>query len=88
MLKLDLSKQAVKFIRSLPPKQFRQVINKILELMSDPHPPDSIKLKGSIYKRTDIGEYRIVYHVVDDCLKIPYTGKRNDDEIYRLLKRG
>lgn len=85
MLKLDLSKQASKFIQTLPPKQFRQVFNKILELMKDPNPIDSIDLKGSKYKRTDIGEYRIVYNIEDDCVKVYYSGKRNDGEIYRLL---
>ena len=54
MLKLDLSKQSLKFVKNLPPKQFRQVFNKILELMSNPNPIDSIKLTGSPYMRTDI----------------------------------
>lgn len=88
MLKLDLSKQSLKFVQNLPPKQFRQVLNKILELMSDPNPTDSIKLKGSPYKRTDIGEYRIIYIVENDCVKIYYTGKRNDADVYKLLKKG
>ena len=74
MLKLDLSKQSLKFVHDLPPKQFRQVLNKILELMSNPYPLDSIKLKGSPYKRTDIGEYRIIYNVENDCVKVYYTG--------------
>ena len=87
MLKLDLSKQSLKFIQHLPPKQFRQVLNKILELMSNPNPPDSIKLTGSLYKRTDIGEYRIIYNVEDGCVKIYYSGKRNDADVYKLLKR-
>ena len=88
MLKLDLSKQSLKFVKNLPPKQFRQVLNKILELMSDPNPTDSIKLTGSPYKRTDIGEYRIIYNAEADCVKIYYTGKRNDADVYKLLNKG
>jgi mRNA interferase RelE/StbE len=88
VLKLDLSKQSLKFVKNLPPKQFRQVFNKILELMSDPNPIDSIKLTGSPYIRTDIGEYRIIYNVEDDCLRVYYTGKRNDAEVYKPLKKG
>ena len=87
MLKLDLSKQSLKFVQNLPPKQFRQVLNKILELMSDPNPTDSIKLTGSPYKRTDIGEYRIIYNVENDCVKIYYTGKRNDVDVHKLFKK-
>jgi mRNA interferase RelE/StbE len=88
VVKLDLSKQSLKFVQNLPPKQFRQVLNKILELMSEPYPTDSIKLKGSPYKRTDIGEYRIIYTVEGDCVKVYYTGKRNDADVYKLLKKG
>lgn len=87
MLKLDITKQTKKFLETLPPKQFRQVVNKILELITNPEPKDSIKLKGYPFRRTDIGEYRIIYRLEKDCIKIAYAGKRNDDETYRVLKR-
>ena len=32
-------------------------------LRSNPYPPDSLKLKGYSYYRTDSGEYPIVYQV-------------------------
>ena len=86
MLKLDITKQAVKFFRPLPAKQYRQIFNKILALMEDPEPPDSSPLIGYPYRRADIGEYRIVYRVEEDCLKVALVGKRNDDEVYRQLK--
>jgi len=56
-------------------------------LMADPEPPDSILIKGSPYRRADIGEYRIVYQVRNNCLFVFVIGKRNDDEVYRLLKK-
>ncbi len=86
MLKLNITKQAIKFFRSVPAKQYRQVFNKILALMDGPEPPDSSPLIGSPYRRADIGEYRIIYRVEEDCLKVALVGKRNDDEIYRQLK--
>ena len=86
MLKLNITKQAIKFFRSVPAKQYRQVFNKILALMEDPEPTDSSPLIGSPYRRADIGEYRIIYRVEEDCLKVALVGKRNDDEIYRQLK--
>lgn len=85
MLKLDITKQVLTFFRSLPAKQYRQVFNKVLALMEDPEPPDS-SLIGYPYRRADIGEYRIVYRVEGDCLKVALIGKRNDDEVYRQLK--
>ncbi len=86
MLKLDITKQVLKFFRSLPAKQYRQVFNKVLALMEDPEPPDSSLLIGYPYRRADIGEYRIVYRIEEDCLKVALIGKRNDDEVYRQFK--
>ena len=89
MLKLNLSKRSGKFLDKLPPKQFRQIDTKIKALLIDPAPPDSSLLKGqaSVYRRADIGEYRIVYRVNGDTLEVILIGKRNDDEVYKALKR-
>ncbi len=86
MLKLDITKQALKFFRPLPAKRYRQVFNKVLALMEDPEPPDFSPLVRYPYRRADIGEYRIVYRVEEDRLKVALIGKRNDDEVYRQLK--
>ena len=86
MLKLDLSRESKRFLDTLPPKQYRQVAKKVFSLMADPTPSDSSQLKGgSIYRRADIGEYRIVYNVENDCLKVYCIGKRNDAEVYKKL---
>jgi mRNA interferase RelE/StbE len=44
-------------------------------------------LKGYSYYRADVGEYRIVYQVEEQTLEILLIEKRNDDEIYKQLKR-
>jgi mRNA interferase RelE/StbE len=89
MLKIEVSKRSQKFIRTLPLKQKRQVISKILELRSNPEPHDSIKLKGhDQYRRADVGEYRIIYFVRESVVLIIFlVGKRNDDEVYKQLNR-
>ena len=88
-LALKLSRQAGRFIKSLPPKQYKQVVGTVLGLLNNPEPHDSKVLKGSKVnnRRADIGEYRIVYRVEDDTLIVPVIGKRNDDEVYKLLDR-
>ena len=86
MLKLRITKQVRKFFDTLPPKQYRQGFNKILDLMDDPHPNDSIQVQGYSYLRVDIGEYRIIYQCQNDCLDVAYVDKRNDNEVYRNLK--
>ncbi len=87
MLKLDLTKAAISFLEQLPPKQFRQVVRKLLSLLGAPEPNDSQALKGHAFRRTDVGEYRIIYRVENDVLKVPLIDKRNDDRVYRALKR-
>ncbi|HXK38962.1 MAG TPA: type II toxin-antitoxin system RelE/ParE family toxin [Candidatus Paceibacterota bacterium] len=87
MLKLDVKHRVAKFVRRLPPKHQRQVSQKILELCRGPMPPDSEHLTGFPYRRASIGEYRIIYRVEEETLRIPLIHKRNDDEVYKRLKR-
>ena len=87
MLKLDITHDCLKFLRSLDPKQFRQVVTTLFELLRTPEPHDSASLSGSALRRVDIGEYRLVYRVDGDLLRVPLIGKRNDDEVYRNLRR-
>ena len=90
MLSLQASKQAQKFLSKLPPKQQRQIAEKIQSLRVDPFPGDSKFLKGyAPFHRATIGEYRIVYKVEQDdqLLLVTIIGKRNDDQVYKLLRQ-
>ncbi len=71
----------------LDAKQFRQIVKKTLSLTSNPYPVDSEQLSGSKYRRVNIGEYRIIYLIEGDTLKIAMIGKRNDDAVYKQYKR-
>lgn len=70
MLKINLSKQAAKFLEKAHPKHAKQIARKIVGLQDNPFPHDSIQLKGlhSDLYRTDIGEYRIIYFIESDTL--------------------
>ena len=87
MLKLDLSRDALRFIQTLNPKQYRQVVGTVFRLLQNPEPQDSSALIGYHYHRVDIGAYRIIYNIDGDVLKVFLIGKRNDDAIYRTLRR-
>jgi len=87
MLRLDLTKKTIAFLDSLQPKQFKQVSKKIFSLMANSKPHDSKELKGQSYRGTDIGEYRIIYRVEEDVLKVAIIGKRNDSAVYKKLAR-
>ena len=87
MRKLDLTRDALDFLKTLPPKQFRQVVTKTFELMANPEPHDSRALVGYEYRRADAGEYRIVYRFDGDLVYVALIGKRNDSDIYKRLSR-
>ena len=86
-MKLAITKQATKFVQGLPSKQFKQVMGKILDLLKNPLPNDHKKLKGYDYLAVGISEYRIIYKSNEDVLSIIVAAKRNDDEVYTMLKR-
>jgi mRNA interferase RelE/StbE len=89
MLKIKVHRTARRFVDRLPPKHRQQVKRKILELSDDPEPPDARPLKGVAAElwRADVGEYRIIFDVDGQTLRIVLVGKRNDVEVYRRLKR-
>ena len=88
MLKIDITKSAGKFIKKLPPKQYRQVVSALLALRENPIPNDSRQLSGyAEYHRVDMGEYRIIYRFDDDTVYIAVVGKRNDDDVYKRFKQ-
>ncbi len=88
MRNLNITKSVDRFLKSLKSKQYRQILQTILRLRLDPNPHDSKQLIGSPeYKRVDIGEFRIIYRVEGDVVKIALVGKRNDNDVYKKFKR-
>lgn len=90
-LRLELSRQARKFLDELSQsnrKHKRQVTERIALLLDQPLASDSSALVNlDPLRRVTSGEYRIVYHVEGDVLKIIAVGRRNDDAVYRLIRR-
>lgn len=86
-MQLDIYPDVAKFIGDLEPKRFKQVLSKILALLKEPRPQDSEELKGYSFLRVDVGEYRIIYTHTEEVVTIVIVGKRNDDEVYKELKR-
>jgi mRNA interferase RelE/StbE len=80
VLKLDLSRDALRFIQTLNPRQYRQVVGTVFRLLQNPEPQDSSALIGYPYHRVDIGEYRIIDNVADDVLKVEASFKRGKSE--------
>ena len=83
---LIIEYSARKSIKKLQPKFIKQIVFKIFTLQDNPFPQDYKQLKGyNKAYRVDQGEYRILYTVEDDKIRVFKIGKRNDDEVYKNL---
>ena len=89
MKKIKITKDASKAWSGLDAKQYKQIGATIMDLLQDPMPHDSQQLKGALNgeRRVDMGEYRIIYAIVDDVIEILVIGKRNRDEVYKKWGR-
>ncbi|KYC38774.1 cytotoxic translational repressor of toxin-antitoxin stability system [Scytonema hofmannii PCC 7110] len=90
MAKLDGLETVLDFLKGLQPKIAAQIAKKVMSLNVEPLPADSKDLVGYTgYHRVDSGEYRIVYRFDADAdlVQVILVGKRNDDEVYKQLKR-
>jgi mRNA interferase RelE/StbE len=90
MAKLDGLEIVLDFLKGLQPKIVAQIAKKVMSLSLDPFPVDHKELTGySGYYRVDSGEYRIVYcfDPEADLVEVILVGKRNDDDVYKQLKR-
>jgi mRNA interferase RelE/StbE len=86
--RLVLQPSVTKALRNLPPKHCKQVVLAIFSLLEDATPHDSASLIGyAPWRRIDVGEYRVVYRFDQDALYVSLIGKRNDDEVYKRLRR-
>lgn len=88
MLTIKLSKRADKALAKIPAKQAKQIAERISQLANNPSTLPTVELKGyAPWRRAKSGEYRVIYKIDGDILSIAVIGKRNDDEIYRLVER-
>jgi mRNA interferase RelE/StbE len=75
--KLAVEKGVLKELEGLPPKQYRQVVSAIFDLLADPAPHYSKSLEGTAYRRIAVGEYRVVYRADETFIYVVVAGKRN-----------
>jgi len=68
--KIEFKKSAVKELNELDSKVIKRIISKIKSLENNPRPEGSIKLTSEERYRIRIGNYRILYEIIDDLLII------------------
>jgi mRNA interferase RelE/StbE len=76
-----------KELRSIPPPQLKEVIEKIHALAADRHPRGSVKLKGGVRDlyRARHGDYRIIYEVHDDEIVVLVVKVGHRRDVYSQL---
>jgi len=81
---VEIARRAVKAIAQLPRAEQQRVRAAIDLLADEPRPPGCVALAGeeSVY-RVRVGDYRILYEVIDDRLVIHVVRVAHRREAYR-----
>ena len=82
--RVEIARRAIKSIAKLPRKEQLRVRAAIDLLADDPRPPGCTALAGedSVY-RVRVGDYRILYEVIDDRLVIQVVRVGHRRDVYR-----
>jgi mRNA interferase RelE/StbE len=82
--KVEVARRAVKVIAALPRPQQQRVRAAIDLLADNPRPPGCVAMAGEAHAyRVRVGDYRIVYEVVDDRLIVQVVRVGHRREVYR-----
>ena len=74
-------------LRRLPPSDMARIAEAVQALADDPRPPDIVQLEQDVY-RLRVGDYRVIYKVLDEE-RIILIGRivRRSEGTYRNLRR-
>lgn len=78
-----ITRSAAKELEAVPPKDRKRITKRIEGLASDPRPPGCEKLSGEEKYRLRLGDYRILYEIVDQELIITVVKIGNRRDVYR-----
>jgi mRNA interferase RelE/StbE len=83
---VEIKDSASDSIRRLPVKDQAKIIARIGKLSENPRPAKSKKLEGesSLY-RIRSGDYRVVYEIRDEVLRVVIVRVANRKDVYRDL---
>ena len=82
--RIEIGKTATKQLKKINIKDRTRLTKKILSLADNPHPHGSIKMKGdSSAYRVRVGNYRIIYDVIEREIVILVLKIGHRKEVYR-----
>jgi len=77
-----LSKKAEKFLDKTPDHIAVSILKALGYLAEDPRPQGYIKLKGQDAYRIRVGNYRVIYQIVDKILVVEVIDIGHRKEVY------
>jgi mRNA interferase RelE/StbE len=82
--RIEWKKSAYKELQKLPRQIIAKVVAAVADLSSNPHPTGSKKLTGSEHSyRIRIGDYRVVYEIIENKLMIEIVRARHRKDVYK-----
>ncbi len=80
---LEIKRSAAKELAQVPPKDRGRIIARIQALAEDPRPVAAEKLSGQERYRVRQGDYRILYEIEDQILRIMVVKIGHWRDVYR-----
>jgi len=80
---LEIKRSAAKELAQLPPKDRGRVVARIQSLADDPRPVGAEKLSGQERYRIRQGDYRILYEIEDQVLRVVVVKLGHRRDVYR-----
>ena len=83
MYKVRIERKALKKLDKIPEPYYSKIKNAILNLTNDPRPQGYKKLKNRDAYRIREADYRIIYEIFDDILRIDVIELGHRKDIYK-----
>lgn len=80
---LELKRSAAKELGQVPRKDRGRIVARIQALAQDPRPPGAEKLSGLERYRIRQGDFRILYEIEDDSLRVMVVKIGHRRDVYR-----
>ncbi len=80
---VNITRRAAKELEDLPGSDYERVKSEILALKEQPRPPRSLKLRGRDGWRIRIGDYRVIYEILDKELLVLVIKVAHRRDIYK-----
>ena len=80
---IRVKKSAQKELGKIPKIDLLKILDKIESLSENPHPAESLKLTNQEKYRLRVGNYRVLYQVVENVLTVFVVKVGHRKDIYR-----